>query len=770
MARTTNILPERGNILQRISTMLKVFWLYTSNLLLLTAFGLAFLNLSQGGDVLVKTSENTHWYPGILVMLALFFWVYITWYSSRIISYLESDLMQLSPGLLYHMPRLMGFYIYALFVMALLNKPGLLSVPLNGLTIFLLLVGYGVLYWQLNLWTRIGSVTFRKKYGSRRFSRVCSVVFWLNLFVIAGFGMVRKSSLSMIIGATLLQFMFIFLVINRRHIGNIWGAGKLLGLLEDLLSRIFSRALDKIPGFEDFTFAIFNLVSFIALVIYLLAVFWLPFSIGFGTLGVVLLALGFYAGLFNLIKMFSVMYRVKIAFFLLIPMLVGGLLFEPHKITTFAVQHAPYDQRQDLKTFFYNWLQQHESELRNDSLDLLPLVFAHADGGASRSGYWTASVLGALDSATGQRFSRYLFALSGASGGSVGNATFFSLLYLRQLNAGYAGSLNRSGLVQPAQDFLKTDFLTYTLARMLGPDIFNSIYPAVADRARALEYAMEAGASRNTLLDGFFATPFSHLATNRQASYTLPALCINTTRMQDGMPGVISNIRIDTAVFGRRLDVLSLLEPGEDLHLSTAVVMGARFPYISPAGCITRMEEDADGKRYKARHYFVDGGYFDNSGAGVVHEMIMHLDYLVKNDTVLQNRYGAALNKLRFLVVHISNTPYSVTRFNKAFPFSNDMAAPLLTLAGSYSSQTSVNNSRLEKYIQTLYYKDPVSLRYGLPQLYFEMNLYSNDSEETYAMNWSISDATLRRMQSRLHHNYKLDSLVSQLNRITPLP
>ncbi len=768
MARTTNILPERGNLLQRISTMLKVFWLYTSNLLLLTAFALAFLNLSQGGDVLVKTSENTQWYPGILVLLSLFFWVYTTWYSSRIISYLESDLMSLSPGLLYHMPRLMGFYIYALFVIAFLNKPGLLATPLNGLTIFLLLVAYGVVYWQLNLWIRIASVSFRKQYGSRRFSRICSLVFWLNLLVIAGFGIIRESSLSMIIGASLLQFMFIFLVLNRRHIGNIWGAGKLLGVFEDLLGRIFSRALGKIPGFEDFTFAIFNLISLFALAIYLLAVFWLPFSIGFGTLGVVLLALGFYAGLFNLIKMFSVMYRVKIAFFLLIPMLVGGLLFEPHKITTFPVQHAPYNQRQDLKTFFYNWLAQHETALRNDSLDILPLIFAHADGGASRSGYWTASVLGKLDSATDQRFSKHLFALSGASGGSVGNATFFSLLYLRQLNSLYADSLNRSGLVRPAQDFLKTDFLTYTLARMLGPDIFNSIYPAVADRARALEYAMEAGASSKYLLDGFFALPFSRFATDRRHAYTLPALCINTTRMQDGMPGVISNIRIDTAVFGSRLDVLSLLDPGEDLHLSTAVVMGARFPYISPAGCITRTEQDAAGKSHKARHYFVDGGYFDNSGAGVVHEMIMQLDYLVRNDTVLQNRYGGALAKLRFLVVHITNTPYSVSRFGKSFPFTNDLAAPLLTLAGSYSSQTSVNNSRLEKYIQTLYYKDSVSRRYGLPQLYFEMNLYSSNDEETYAMNWSISDATLRRMQSRLYHNYKLDSLISQINRITP--
>ncbi len=767
MARTTRILPERGNILQQISTMLKVCWLFASNLILILVFALAFLNLSQGSDVLIKTSENTRWFPGVFVMLALFFWVYVIWYSGRIISYLESDLMNRSPGMLYHMPRLMGFYIYALFVIAFLNKPDLLQSRLNGLVIFILLVAYGILYWQLNLWIRVFSVSFRKKYGTFRFSKICAVALWLNLAVIAGFGVIRESSISMIIGATLLQFIFIFLVVNRRHIGDIGAAGKVLGIFEQLLSRVFAKAQGKIPGFEEFTFAVFNLVSLLALLIYCLAIFWLPFSIQLGTLGVILLALGFYSGLFNLIKMFSVMYRVKIAFFLLIPMLVGGLLFEPHKVDLVPVKRVSYTQRQDLKTYFYNWLQQHEAELNNDSQHIVPLIFAHADGGASRSGYWTASVLGKLDSTTGERFSRHLFALSGASGGSVGNATFFALLYLRGFNAAYRDSLNRTGMIRPATDFLKTDFLTYTLARMLGPDIFNSIYPFVADRARALEYSMEEGAGKNVLLNDFFAIPFSRFATGRGKPYPLPVLCINTTRMQDGMPGVISNIQIDTAIFGRRLDVLSLLQPGEDMRLSTAVVMGARFPYISPAGCISQEETTDDGTAHTARYYFVDGGYFDNSGAGVVHEMIMELNKLVRNDTALRSRYGALLSKLRFMVVHITNTPNSVSTFGKAFPFSNDLAAPLLTLAGSYSSQTSVNNSRLEKYIQALYYNDSLSLRYALPQLYYEMNLYSNDSEETYAMNWSISDATLKRMQNRLNNNYKLDTLISQINRIT---
>ncbi len=238
--------------------------------------------------------------------------------------------------------------------------------------------------------------------------------------------------------------------------------------------------------------------------------------------------------------------------------------------------------------------------------------------------------------------------------------------------------------------------------------------------------------------------------------------------MQDGLPGLISNIKPDPGVFGRRLDVLALLPRTQELRLSTAIVLGARFPYLSPAGCITRRQRKANGTMIKESHYFVDGGYFDNSGAGVIHETIMEMNRLIHNDTFLLQRYGRQLNKIRFLVIHITNTPYAACKFSKTLPFNNDLAAPLLTLAGSYSSQTSVNNSRLEHYIRTLYYQDTLLAKACLHKAYYEVNLYSNNSEESYAMNWSISDATLKRMQSRLCNNDRLDSLIRDLQQLLP--
>ena len=66
--------------------------------------------------------------------------------------------------------------------------------------------------------------------------------------------------------------------------------------------------------------------------------------------------------------------------------------------------------------------------LQDDSIKKFPIFFVMANGGASRSGYWTASVLSKLEDETRGDFSKNLFCLSGASGGSIGNGTFFSLL------------------------------------------------------------------------------------------------------------------------------------------------------------------------------------------------------------------------------------------------------------------------------------------------------------------------------------------------------
>jgi hypothetical protein len=179
------------------------------------------------------------------------------------------------------------------------------------------------------------------------------------------------------------------------------------------------------------------------------------------------------------------------------------------------------------------------------------------------------------------------------------------------------------------------------------------------------------------------------------------------------------------------------------MKLSTAVVLGASFPYVSPAGRINGLKFLSNGPQ-EYPFYFVDGGYVDNSGAGVVHEMIIKLNYLRDSicrsatDTILRNN----CQKINFYVMHISNGPEGDILLKKINPFVNDLAAPLQTLMGAYGVQTSINDSRLKNYLLNMYRNN---------QHYKPINLYRKQEPLKYSMNWVISGRTLDSMDKRLY-------------------
>jgi hypothetical protein len=477
----------------------------------------------------------------------------------------------------------------------------------------------------------------------------------------------------------------------------------------------------------------------------------------------VLLAFGVLAGIGNIITALSV--RANLNFHLIIFLLAAFIpARETHYIRTFHIPanlpDTVFQQRQGIREYYSRWISDSTRAAAIDADSIYNVYFVMANGGASRSGYWTAAVLGTLDDTTHGEFSKHLFCLSGASGGSVGNATFFSLLHEKQLHP------TNLLMDTAARSYLKTDFLTYTLARMLGPDYLKFILHTnfFGDRASALEQIVEAGAKKSDYqLKPDFSERLSSLVTTQGRTSTLPILCINVTRMQDGNPGVVSNIIIDSFNFNNRVDVLNLLQKGKDICLSTGTILGARFPYVSPAGRIDKVyPKDQTVNKVKdsiVPNYFVDGGYFDNSGSGVVQEMIRVI--LKMNKDSVGTLFGARAAKLRFVVLHITNSPLGESALTKVSPLTNDMEAPLLTLAGAFDKQTTVNDSRLINLLSDLDSSKGV---------YYPISLYMNKAEnpnnvpeEPYAMNWFISNHTIERMNVRLHQQPNLDSLIRNL-------
>jgi hypothetical protein len=243
------------------------------------------------------------------------------------------------------------------------------------------------------------------------------------------------------------------------------------------------------------------------------------------------------------------------------------------------------------------------------------------------------------------------------------------------------------------------------------------------------------------------ATNFSDIITQKGMPYPLPILCINTTRMQDGLPAVVTNIDISDPRFNQRLDLLDLLKADsadkkndEDIKLSTAVVLGASFPYVSPAGRI-------DSAGTKRANYFVDGGYFDNSGSGVVNEMV---NILLRDALYLKYK-----DKLKIFVLHITNTENEGLDLKKVNPLINDLAAPVKTLIGSYGTQTAVNDNRLMNL-----------LNYHFPgdTLYRKINLYDAAPFYNYSMNWVISKKMADNMNISLRDNNDLKKYITDLN------
>jgi hypothetical protein len=84
----------------------------------------------------------------------------------------------------------------------------------------------------------------------------------------------------------------------------------------------------------------------------------------------------------------------------------------------------------------------------------------------------------------------------------------------------------------------------------------------------------------------------------------------------------------------------------------------------------------------------------------------------------------------------------------------------MLTMAGAYDKQTTVNDKRLEMFLKDL---EPGKGIYYPIHLYRNGNELLPEKEEPYAMNWFISDTTLKRMDKRLNTQPALQALTASL-------
>jgi hypothetical protein len=690
---------------------LKSLWLYSPGVITIVLAYFILINLSQGRDVVMQVGESLSSFACLVPAVLL--WAFFLWYSSRLLGYEKKFVDPNWPlNFLSTFPRVLAYNAFVSIQAAILSLPTILDWGFWSIIIFICV--HNSYYFLLT-----------EVFGTKRkrtplfITTAIAISYVITLWIIHSDKSLHQHYLPLVvILLVVFQLGSLFFFVRRRV--RIDKNAKSSYRKDEIdYVTLFKIRVIKLPiwfkEYEQRTFSIFNLVATAAIVWDITLFNSISVAYHVGPLAVVLLAFGILAGLANIIAHQSM--RKGINFFLILLLLAIGIgslkkVGDPYQVElTQATSPNVYSQRPTLESYLKNWTTVHANAI--NAVDTFPVYFVLADGGASRSGYWVASVLAAWqDESIKQNdpFSDHLLCLSGASGGSVGNATFYGLLKFPPKN----------DYLNPAQDFLSQDFLTYSIAHYLGPDLARHfINLPTADRAAAISHTFDYWGEQ--YLSNAFSQNVDALL---DSTGRLPMLFINVTSVQEGTPSIISSIRLNGV--SDRLDILSIVDNNKsNLSFSTATMLGARFPYISPAGIIDE-------------HAFVDGGYFDNSGAGMVHEVLQAIKKLT--ETTKDDTLRSLLQKLKVRIVHITNSPKSEP-IKPIHPLANDLAAPLLTVFNTYSSQTEVNDRRLESFL-----KDYCNCNDSIRQI----NLYEHAPNETYPMNWVISDYQIEKMNARL--------------------
>jgi predicted acylesterase/phospholipase RssA len=232
-----------------------------------------------------------------------------------------------------------------------------------------------------------------------------------------------------------------------------------------------------------------------------------------------------------------------------------------------------------------------------------PVILVLAEGGGIRSAYITAMTL-AMYEDNYPNFRHHVFAISGVSGGAFGSALFAALCIAGEnhslpMHASFTGYTN---------SVLSNDFLSGPLASLLGPEIIARFVPLsyflppfAVDRAGALELAFESAFKRVTGSDALQQSLRLSFDPNFH-DFSSPLLLFNCTDVNTGNRVVLTPIKppSDDAEYPLQADASSRI------RISTASVLSARFPIISPVGYIRSADRTVA---------VVDGGYFDNTGS-----------------------------------------------------------------------------------------------------------------------------------------------------------
>ncbi|MET3115682.1 hypothetical protein AAKU52_003434 [Pedobacter sp. CG_S7] len=289
----------------------------------------------------------------------------------------------------------------------------------------------------------------------------------------------------------------------------------------------------------------------------------------------------------------------------------------------------------DLRIYSLQWLESRKAEITafNEKYNgkAYPVFFVNAYGGGIKAAAWTTMVISRLDQLLRKNtekgslyndFQHYAFSYSGVSGGSIG----LSLLCAARISNN-ENQLNDT-LFYPENSLkiYKNDFLTANLVGLFGRDALMSLigfswYP---DRARIQEKNWEYHTSKQGLNYAIMLGAGWH-----DPKKEVPLFFSNTYDINTGFKGLVAPVILNKKDFPGTILLQEMIDKNQDLRLSTAAFISARFPYISPTA------------KFNEQHHFTDGGTLEKSGAETSLQVLTVfksvLDSLRSNDESFKN-------------------------------------------------------------------------------------------------------------------------------------
>jgi len=403
-----------------------------------------------------------------------------------------------------------------------------------------------------------------------------------------------------------------------------------------------------------------------------------------------------------------------------------------------------------------------------------------------------------------------VFLASGASGGSVGLAAWSA----RRADL----FVDEAGAVTPetVEKALSSDFVAPDVARLLLADVPHTLLAwDETDRAEMLERSWEQawrpdgstapdrGLSRG--LRELWST--THDTKDTTQDWATPVLALNGISVEDDCRFVSSAIdfalptgaakptgsagatgatgsspgstmdgpddhacrgpvrpddtRSYTDILPSTSELVDYLCPTEDVPLSTAAHLSARFPYVSPTGRVERRGcDDAKGLvPPPAVSYDADGGLFDNSGAGTAVDAWRALQPLVA-----QTEPATGPGCYVPIFVQIDNSPPAATVASSADGRPVEPLAPVTATLSQISSREAYARAGAAAAFTRAVSAGgrPVYDSTGKsPQsLWFRITLFGQPGPEP-PLGWTLARETVDDMRSQLAASANADAMTA---------